>query len=109
MARGEVVTCTVPLVDGVAADDVHQRAAARYAGEPFVVVLETGRWPESTHVAGANTAQIAYAVDERAGVAIASCTIDNLVKGAAGQAIQAANVATGTAETAGLPTAGLYP
>ena len=109
MARGEVVTCTVPLVDGVAADDVHQRAAARYAGEPFVVVLESGRWPESTHVAGANTAQIAYAVDERAGVAIASCTIDNLVKGAAGQAIQAANVATGTAETAGLPTAGLYP
>ena len=109
MARGEVVTCAVPLADGVTAGDVHRRAAARYADEPFVVVLEAGRWPESTHVMGANTAQIAYTVDERAGVAIASCTIDNLVKGAAGQAVQAANVATGTAETAGLPTAGLYP
>ncbi|HSJ44656.1 MAG TPA: N-acetyl-gamma-glutamyl-phosphate reductase [Euzebyales bacterium] len=109
MARGEVVTCTVPLIDGVAAGDVHESAATRYADEPFVVVLEPGRWPESTHVAGANTAQIAYAVDDRAGVAVASCTIDNLVKGGAGQAIQAANVATGTAETAGLPTAGLYP
>lgn len=109
MPRGEVVTCTVPLADGVAGDDVHARALARYADEPFVVVLDPGRWPESTHVAGANTAHVAYAVDERAGVAIASCTIDNLVKGAAGQAIQAANVATGTAETAGLPTAGLYP
>lgn len=109
MARGEVVTCTLPLADGVTSDNVHGRAVACYANEPFVVVLDPGRWPESTHVTGANTAHIAYAVDERAGVAIASCTIDNLVKGAAGQAIQAANVATGTAETAGLPTAGLYP
>lgn len=109
MARGEVVTCTVPLADGVTAADVHGRALARYADEPFVVLLEPGRWPESTHVLGANTAHVAYAVDERAGVVIASCAIDNLVKGAAGQAIQAANVATRTTETAGLPTAGLYP
>ena len=49
------------------------------------------------------------AVDERSGVVIGSCALDNLVKGAAGQAIQAANVATGTAETAGLPIAGVYP
>ncbi len=109
MARGEVVTCTVPLADGVTAADVHERVAARYADEPFVVVLEPGAWPESTHVAGANTAHLGVAVDERARVAVASCAIDNLVKGAAGQAIQAANVATGTAETAGLPSAGMYP
>jgi N-acetyl-gamma-glutamyl-phosphate reductase len=109
MARGEVVTVTVPLADDVSAADVHERARARYADAPFVVVLDPGRWPESTHVLGANTAQVAYAVDQRAGAALAACTIDNLVKGAAGQAIQAANVATGTAETAGLPTAGLYP
>jgi N-acetyl-gamma-glutamyl-phosphate reductase len=109
MARGQVVTCTVPLADGVTAADVHDRAAARFADEPFVVVLEPGRWPESTHVAGANTAHLGVTVDERARVAVASCAIDNLVKGAAGQAVQAANFATGNAETAGLPTAGLYP
>ena len=109
MARGEVVTCTVPLAEGVTAADVRNGATARYAGEPFVVVLDPRRWPESTHVAGANTAHVGVAVDERARVAVASCAIDNLVKGAAGQAVQAANVATGTAETAGLPRAGLYP
>jgi N-acetyl-gamma-glutamyl-phosphate reductase len=109
MARGEAVTCTVPLADGVTAADVRERAVSRYADEPFVVLLDPGSWPESTHVAGANTAHVAVAVDDRARVAVASCTIDNLVKGAAGQAIQAANVATGTAEAAGLPTAGLYP
>lgn len=109
MARGEVVTCAVPLADGSTGHDVRDLVVARYRDEPFVAVLDEGRWPETTHVAGANTAHVGVAADDRAGVALVSCALDNLVKGAAGQAIQAANVATGTAETAGLPTAGMYP
>ncbi len=109
MARGMVVTCTVPLEPDVAPADVHAAVARRYADEPFVTVMPPGLWPASTHVRGANTAHIGVATDERTGVAVASCALDNLVKGAAGQAIQAANVVTGTPETAGLPTAGIYP
>ena len=102
--RGMVVTLTATLredADPVAA------AQARYADEPFVTV--TDGWPESTHVIGANTAHVRVAADPRTGRVTASCAIDNLVKGAAGQAIQAANVALGLPEAAGLPTMGLYP
>lgn len=109
MARGMVVTATVPLSGGVDADAVHGAVAERYRGEPFVVVLPPGRWPHATETVGANTAHLGVAVDGRTGVAVVSCAIDNLVKGAAGQAVQAANVALGLTETAGLPTAGVYP
>jgi len=109
MARGMVVTVTAPMAAPVTATNVHDIVALYYRDEPFVTVLDPGRWPESTHVAGSNAAHVAVAVDEPAGVVVGSCALDNLVKGAAGQAIQAANVATGIAETAGLPIAGLYP
>jgi N-acetyl-gamma-glutamyl-phosphate reductase len=109
MARGMVVTVAAPLAAPMAGDTVHQIVAAYYRDEPFVTVLDPGGWPESTQVAGSNAAHVGVAVDEGAGVVVASCAIDNLVKGAAGQAIQAANVATGSDETAGLPIAGLYP
>jgi N-acetyl-gamma-glutamyl-phosphate reductase len=109
MARGMVVTVTAPMAGPVAAADIHEVVALYYRDEPFVTVLDPGRWPESTQVAGSNAAHVGVAVDERGGVVIGSCALDNLVKGAAGQAIQAANVATGMSETAGLPIAGLYP
>lgn len=109
MPRGMVVTATLPLRDGVAGDDVWSAAEKRFRDEPYVVVCPPGVWPASTHTIGANTAQVGVAVDQRAGTIVVSCALDNLVKGAAGQAVQAANVATGTDETAGLPTAGLYP
>ncbi|HSK95702.1 MAG TPA: N-acetyl-gamma-glutamyl-phosphate reductase [Euzebyales bacterium] len=109
MARGMVVTATAPTAVPVARADVHEIVAQYYRDEPFVTALDPGRWPESTQVAGSNAAHVGVAVDERAGVVIASCALDNLVKGAAGQAIQAANVAAGISETAGLPIAGLYP
>lgn len=109
MTRGQVVTCVAPLADDVTADDVRDAVARRYRDEPFVTALPPGTWPQSTHVIGANTAHVGVAVDERARTAIAACALDNLVKGAAGQAVQAANVAVGAGETAGLPTAGMYP
>ncbi len=58
---------------------------------------------------GSNTAHLTARYDERTGWVIAVCALDNLVKGASGQAIQCANIALGLPETAGLPVAGLYP
>lgn len=109
MARGEVVTAVAPLAAPAGTLDVHGLVASYYADEPFVTVLDPGGWPASTHVTGSNSAHVGVAVDEAAGVAVVSCALDNLIKGAAGQAIQAANAATGTDEAAGLPVAGMYP
>jgi N-acetyl-gamma-glutamyl-phosphate reductase len=109
MARGMVVTVTAPLAAPPRSVDVHEIVALYYRDEPFVTVVDPGNWPEATHLAGSNAAHVGVAVDERARVIVAACALDNIVKGAAGQAIQAANVATGTAETAGLPIAGVYP
>ncbi|MGH9125698.1 MAG: N-acetyl-gamma-glutamyl-phosphate reductase [Acidimicrobiales bacterium] len=78
-----------------------------YAGEPFIVV---GARPPSTKATlGANTAHLTARYDGRTGWVIAICALDNLVKGASGQAIQCANLALGLSETTGLPVAGLYP
>jgi N-acetyl-gamma-glutamyl-phosphate reductase len=109
MARGMVVTGTAPLAAPVGSANVHEMVALYYRNEPFVTVLEPGAWPASTHVIGGNSAHVGVSVDERAGVVVSSCALDNLIKGAAGQAIQAANVATGASESAGLPIAGMYP
>lgn len=109
MARGMVVTVTAPLAVPAVGEHAHAVVTAHYRDEPFVSVLDPGTWPESTHVAGGNSAHIGVAVDERTDMVIVSCALDNLVKGAAGQAVQAANVAAGIVETAGLPVAGIYP
>jgi N-acetyl-gamma-glutamyl-phosphate reductase len=114
--RGMVVTLTATLTAGPDGGAAPARAAAvreayadRYADEPFVTLLPEGAWPQSAHVLGANTAHVGVAVDPRTGRVTASCAIDNLTKGAAGQAVQAANVALGLPEAAGLPTMAVYP
>lgn len=84
--------------------DVLRRA---YAGERFVVVDE--RPPSTKATLGSNCAHLTARHDRRTGWVVALCALDNLVKGAAGQAIQCANVALGVDEGAGLPVAGLYP
>lgn len=78
-----------------------------YEKSPFVEVID--RPPQTRWVAGSNRALVAAFVDQRQGVVIAQCAIDNLMKGAAGQAIQAANLMFGLDEGAGLPTAGWMP
>lgn len=105
-SRGEL--CTV--VANLTGDGSHVATAAveRYADEPFVTVLSDG-WPHTAHVTGGNGAHLRVAVDADAGRVIASCAIDNLVKGASGQAVQCANIALGLPETAGLTAAGVYP
>jgi N-acetyl-gamma-glutamyl-phosphate reductase len=106
--RGMVVTLYAQL-DTAATIDVRAAYADRYAAEPFVHLLPAGTWPQSTHTVAANTAHVGVALDQRTGRITASCAIDNLTKGAAGQCIQAANIALGLPETAGLPTMAVYP
>ena len=78
-----------------------------YADEPFVVVTEA--LPSTKATLGSNVCHITARRDERTGTTVVISALDNLVKGASGQAIQCANIALGLEETAGLPIAGVYP
>lgn len=109
MARGMVVTAVADLAHGVAAADVDAAFAAAYDHEPFVHVLGGGTWPATTYVLGGNAAHVGVAVDARAARVIVGAAIDNLVKGAAGEAIQNANLMCGLEHHAGLPVEGVYP
>lgn len=108
-ARGLIATVTATLADGVDADSVRDAYETAYADAPFVTVLADGTWPATAHVRGGNGAHVGVAVDGRSGRVTAACAIDNLGKGAAGQALQAANLLCGEPETAGLSAAGVYP
>jgi N-acetyl-gamma-glutamyl-phosphate reductase len=82
---------------------------ARWRGEPFVVALPAGQLPDTAFVRGSNRAHTAVALDARAGRVVCLSAIDNLVKGAAGQALQAMNVVLGLPETEGLDGVGVFP
>lgn len=88
---------------------LHETLAARYAAEPFVHVLPFGEAPATRHVRGSNFCHIGVAADRRPGRAIVLSALDNLVKGASGQAVQNANLMLGLDETAGLMQAPLFP
>ena len=106
--RGILATCYARPANPAASDpDPLGVLLDFYADEPFVVV--SGRSPSTKATLGSNTAHITARFDERSGWVMVICALDNLVKGAAGQAIQCANVALGLPETTGLPLAGLYP
>ncbi len=102
LSRGLLATVYLDLVPGTSASDLQAIYEAAYQEEPFVTVCGPGIQPATAHVRGSNRAHVGVAVDERAGVLIATCAIDNLVKGTAGQAVQCANIALGLDETAGL-------
>lgn len=111
MSRGILATATARLAPGAALTtaQAHELWSAAYADEPFVEVLPAGQWPTTGAVAGANTALVQVAVDERAGRVVTVTAIDNLVKGTAGGAVQSLNLALGLPETAGLTTEGVAP
>lgn len=110
MSRGILATTTARLAAGVVdAATVRAAWAHAYAGEQFVRLLPEGRWPTTAAVAGSNAAHIQVAVDERAGRVVAVAAIDNLGKGTAGTAIQAANIALGLPESLGLTADGVAP
>jgi N-acetyl-gamma-glutamyl-phosphate/LysW-gamma-L-alpha-aminoadipyl-6-phosphate reductase len=113
LVRGVLATAHVP-VTGVTDEKVLWRAYRdSYASEPFVrIVKERGgiyRFPEPKLVAGTNFADVGFALDPRGDRVVALCAIDNLVKGAAGNGVQAMNVALGLPEDAGLGFVGLHP
>jgi N-acetyl-gamma-glutamyl-phosphate reductase len=108
MPRGIFATVTA-RVNGVATAEIQRSLRTAYADEPFVRVLPEGTWPNTGSTFGSNSVQIQAIVDERAGRAIIAVVLDNLVKGAAGQAIQNANIALGLLETSGLSADGIAP
>ncbi len=109
MNRGILATIYVRLAPGAAADDLGAVLRRRYSGEPFVGVVAAGEAPSTRHVRGSNGCLIGVFADRLAGRAIILSVIDNLVKGASGQAVQNMNVMCGLAETAGLEQAPLFP
>jgi N-acetyl-gamma-glutamyl-phosphate reductase len=110
MPRGILATCTARL-GPEGADTAALRAvlAAAYADEPFVHLLPDGSWPGTAAVAGSNGALLQAAADPHAGRATIVVAIDNLGKGAAGQAVQNANLLLGLPETGGLTSIGVAP
>lgn len=109
MNRGILASIYVRLGEGVEAADLRGRLAAAYAGEPFVRVLGEGLVPATRHVRGSNHALIGVFADRLPRRAILLSVIDNLVKGASGQAVQNMNLMCGLPETAGLEQAPLFP
>ncbi len=110
MVRGILATCyarpsTAP--GSLTTSDVMAALHEAYDAEPFVVVTDDP--PSTKATTGSNAAHVTARVDPRTGWVVALCALDNLVKGASGQAVQCANAALGLPETSGLPTAGLYP
>jgi N-acetyl-gamma-glutamyl-phosphate reductase len=110
MPRGILAACTARLTGTVPATPaVRAVLADAYAGEPFVHVLPEGSWPATAATVGSNVVHLQAAADAHAGRAVVVAALDNLGKGAAGQAVQAANLMLGLPETAGLSAQGVAP
>ena len=109
MNRGILSTIYVRLAGGASADDLRATLETRYREEPFVRVVAKGASPATRHVRGSNHCLIGVFADRLPGRAILISVIDNLVKGAAGQAVQDMNVMQGLDETAGLEQQPLFP
>lgn len=109
MSRGELVTCYVCLKDGASADDLRAAIEKAYQDKPFVRLAAPGVFPASQMVRGSNHCLINVFEDRVPGRAIVIATIDNLVKGSAGQALQNFNLMFGLSETAGLKQLPLFP
>jgi N-acetyl-gamma-glutamyl-phosphate reductase len=111
MSRGLLATCYARPRVGVTSDRLHEAAEALYANEPFIRLTQTqaGAGPHTGWATGSNLAFLSYAINARTGLVIALGAIDNLGKGAAGQALQNANLMTGQRETAGLEGLPVHP
>ncbi|WP_020178419.1 N-acetyl-gamma-glutamyl-phosphate reductase [Methylopila sp. M107] len=109
MNRGIYATITVRLTGGATAEALHAALATAYWGEPFVTVLPLGKAPQSRHVRGSNNVQIGVVADREPDKAIVLSTLDNLVKGASGQAVQNMNLVAGFDEIEGLEQLAVFP
>ena len=109
MDRGILSTIYTNPLGKVSAADLITLYEAFYDGEPFVRVLPEGTFPSTAHVRGSNFCDIGIAVDDRTGRGIIVSAIDNLVKGASGQAVQNMNLMCGLPETLGLDFLPMFP
>jgi N-acetyl-gamma-glutamyl-phosphate reductase len=108
MTRGILATVTArPAEPGLSTASLLELARAYYADDPFVQVVDAP--PATKATLGANACHVTVRHDDRTGTVLAMGAIDNLVKGASGQAIQAANIVLDLPEATGLPTIGLMP
>ena len=107
MPRGILSTITAKLNQSLTTQQAHELYVKAYSSELFVDVLPLGQMPKTSALTGSNKVQIQVAVDEHTNRLIISVAIDNLGKGAAGQAIQNANLICGLAEASGLSLDGL--
>jgi N-acetyl-gamma-glutamyl-phosphate reductase len=110
MTRGILSTIYVrPAKAGITVDTLVSAARAYYERSPSVSVLDAGMLPDTLWVRGSTRAHVAYAIDARADRIVAMGTIDNLVKGASGQAVQCMNLALGWDESLGLTAPAAWP
>jgi N-acetyl-gamma-glutamyl-phosphate reductase len=109
MPRGILASVALRPAGVVTTEQVHDALAAAYDGEPFVHVLPAGEQPRTASTAGSNAAHLQAVVDLDSGRIVVTSAIDNLGKGAAGQAVQNANLMLGLPETAGLTADGVAP
>ncbi|WP_018257494.1 N-acetyl-gamma-glutamyl-phosphate reductase [Halomicrobium katesii] len=113
MTRGASATCHVFPDGPVSKGDLWSAYRESYEGEPFVRMASGGggvyRYPEPKAVAGTNFAEVGFEVDPANERLVVFSAIDNMMKGSAGQAVHAANVALGIEETAGLELTGFHP
>jgi N-acetyl-gamma-glutamyl-phosphate reductase len=107
MPRGILATITAKLNSSLTTQQAQALFAKHYASEFFVDVLPSGQMPKTSAVTGSNKAQLQVAVDEHTNRIVVSVAIDNLGKGAAGQAIQNANLICGLSEISGLALDGI--
>ncbi len=111
--RGILVTCHAFLQDSVTSKDLWRVYREAYQGEPFVRIVSEAaglyRYPEPKILAGTNFCDIGFALDAHANRVVAVAALDNLMKGAAGTAVQCMNLVAGYPETMGLDFLGLHP
>jgi N-acetyl-gamma-glutamyl-phosphate reductase len=109
MTRGILASAYARAKSGATAELATEKARELYRGSPSVAVLDPGSNPDTTWVRGSNRAHVAYALDRRTGLLFAQCTLDNLVKGAAGQAVQCLNLTMGWDEGLGVSAPAVWP
>lgn len=109
MPRGILSTVALRPAGAATSEQIRSALASAYADDPFVHVLPSGQQPRTAATAGSNCAHLQAEVDLDSNRLLITCAIDNLGKGAAGQAVQNANLMLGLPETAGLAVDGIAP
>ena len=102
MRRGIATTITVPAAPGATIEALYAAWRSAYAGRPFVSILPSGETPDTAHVTDTNRVDISAVLDARTGNFVLTSALDNLVKGASGQAVQIMNLWLGFPESTGL-------